>query len=691
LFYFVIELGSCNSFALAPWGGFSKLAIWLFEQFPTFLTGTVRGRGAFWAQSAAAAKIHRRILNTPSPLADFDNFQVYAESSDSSFRDYEPGNRTDEMRKICLLAAILVSFGICGCTKLGGRASSTRGELINRTVETTIDENGADAALIKAGLREVQVMRAADTSASAGTIVSFPPGSLTTDIEITIEEAAPIATAINAIQLGIEENLTSTGTAVAILAKSDTELIRPLTITLAMPPVPDLGLQDAPPNLVVFYKVILPGSSKIVLGILPITNPNLAKNSLSFQGLHFGAFQPAYTKTLLSEPKEIPATTPLLTKREVLELVPFTITGRRPFSVGAGDEVTVTGTGFSSGMKIVLGGSKVLELTVQSPKSATFVAPIKQFFGIVDLTANQDGIEQTVSLLYRGLKTEFPVITLTAPEVCSEYKYYDASGDLNTGTRGCSAIVALGLTNESAPDLRNPSTLPTCWFDGQTGCVTTERFKAVGSPMTSVLVPYMSEGQDLGVPGVGRKSCKNQSRQMVLDDSTLLVLMPADKAEATENDFRGAGGIPASAAVPSDDACKQVTWKAGGVDSGMSIGFCNDGADQCIYQDLLSGLFWGEAAATPLKWDDATAFCAGSLSGYRDWRLPTPRELIQAAFNGIKAVSSRNFILVAPGDRFWSATTNPEHLLEAWSVDLSGPAANSSAKSSAKSTTCVRP
>jgi hypothetical protein len=543
------------------------------------------------------------------------------------------------------------------------------------------------ASARKLGLSVTQEIRVAADSPVAGTVVSFPPSSLAADIEITVEEAASIATATTTSQLGIGENISSSGTAVAIFAKEDAEPVQPYGITLALPPAPTLSLQEAPTTLVVFYKIKAVAKNKILLGLIPFANLKLDGTSVSFAAGHFGAFQAVYTKNLVNEAKEVTATTPIQTKREASEFAPFAVTSRQPFVVGAGDLVTVTGTGFRSTMGMALGGTKVLALKVASEESATFLAPIQSRFGITDLTASQDGIEQTVTLLYRGVKTDLPIITLTEPEVCSDYQYYDIDGALKTGTRGCNPAAALTSIYGDASWAAIPH--PNCWRDGQTDCLTTERYRSADTDSSAISSWDIRQGKTLGGIKGGLKFCSPSTGLPMVGETLSSSLTGAEKADGGDD-----GNIeapqPEEELFRSDETCSPSVWQAGGIDSGSSVGFCNDAEDQCTYKDILTGLTWSETAS-PIAWPDALAACSGTISGYGDWRLPTVKELIQAAFNGIEAVHSKSFSTGLSGANYWSATPKPSSTDQAWSVNLADGNAKSAAKSSLQFSTCVRP
>jgi hypothetical protein len=593
------------------------------------------------------------------------------------------------MLKIWPYTILIAAVSVCGCNKFRNTQSNNRGIATNLKVATTLNEFGVETALIKAGLNVGQDVNVAIDNTVAGTAVSFPSRSIATDTYVTIEEAASIATAATASQLKIGENIAGKGIAVAILSIEGTDPVLPYTITLPAPPAPELLLQEEALTLVVFYKMTVVATEKILLGLIPFAKLKFEGNLVKFSAPHFGAFQAAYTNSLITEAKEITVTAPIQTKREVLELVPFEITGRKPFIVSAGNQVTVTGTGFRPTMVMSFGGSKVINFRVETENSLSFYPPLQSKFGITDLTANQDGIEQTISVLYRGTKTDLPLITLSEPEVCSEYKYYDIDGTERTGTRGCGAAAA-SLTANNCVDHSNSSLLPTCSRDGQLGCVTTERFKSADSE-PSVISPWdIRHGKTLaGIRGK-LKFCKNSARQIISDESNAGTAIGFDYLDPNDDTVRRAAGTSDESLFEREQACDATVWQAGGIDSGSNPGACNDDEDQCTYEDLLTGLTWSKANIEPVPWVNAVTYCTGTLAGYSDWRSPTLNELNQAAIDGIDSVSSPNFIITDNKTVYWSATTNSSLPTQAWTVDLAGGTVESLMKTKLRRALCVR-
>ena len=120
---------------------------------------------------------------------------------------------------------------------------------------------------------------------------------------------------------------------------------------------------------------------------------------------------------------------------------------------------------------------------VLNDSTATVALPSDVPYGPYQLSFLQDGATQNLTLFSNGGKTDYPVATMKAEEVCAGSKFYDALGTLQTGTKNCSAA----------------TTLPDCNADGATGCVATASFAAA---LVAGLAPKIAAGNTVaGVLG----------------------------------------------------------------------------------------------------------------------------------------------------------------------------------------------
>jgi hypothetical protein len=71
-----------------------------------------------------------------------------------------------------------------------------------------------------------------------------------------------------------------------------------------------------------------------------------------------------------------------------------------------------------------------------------------------------------------------------------------------------------------------------------------------------------------------------------------------------------------------------------------------------------------------MRWWDALKACdILDFGGHNDWRLPTQKEMQQAAIHGIRSLEGSNFIAELD-TRFWSATTDSDNFTKAWYVTV---------------------
>jgi hypothetical protein len=352
---------------------------------------------------------------------------------------------------------------------------------VSKASIAAISEDGVETAFIKSGGNITQEITVGGDSAVAGTIVSFPPGSLGIDMSIAIEEGLSVATAGVSAELGLADNLASAGTAVSVQPSVDSDPLEPFTLAIALPEGGSLALNADHATLIVLYKVKKVAENQVYTGFFTRESLEVVGQSVVFASDYFGSFQVAYTKEVVSEAVQVAVNTPIQTIREVASLPPVSITARAPFVVARGARVTVDGQNFRPSMTLAMGGVKVANLKVLSDVQASFDAPSMDRFGLVALTVDQDGVSQDISLFYAGAKSDLPIMTQSEGEVCGGIKFYDATGALKTGTKSCNGPAA-------------------CSSNGQVGCVTTSTYKA--ADLTNLSAANVKSGVTLaGVSG----------------------------------------------------------------------------------------------------------------------------------------------------------------------------------------------
>jgi hypothetical protein len=389
-----------------------------------------------------------------------------------------------------------------------------------KTIEGVTDpSSGVISAKMAANSPFTQEIRAASDGALKGTVLSFPPGTLKVDTEISVEESVSLASASLGASLGIEGSLTKSSTAIAVLPQTATDPAQPFTVAISLSNSGNLRL--AAENLVILYKVKIFAENRTVAGIIPTSAITVEGNVVKFSAQYFGAFQAAYSSVPVTEEKKIEVSTPIQAKREVANLPPLIISGRSSFVVRTGDTVQLTGQNFRPTMTLALGTSAVKDAKVQSDSSASFVVPETPSSGLMPLTVDQDGTTQAVALFYSAAPLPYPVSTLSPSDVCQGTTYFDGNGKQVSGTKpciveACSATKAVTcVANDSFPAIDKANlpvdkirvgttiaaragTLGNCAEAGD-GCVVVAPFKAADA---TSLAPKIVAGYSVaGVMG----------------------------------------------------------------------------------------------------------------------------------------------------------------------------------------------
>jgi hypothetical protein len=166
-----------------------------------------------------------------------------------------------------------------------------------------------------------------------------------------------------------------------------------------------------------------------------------------------------------------------------------------------------------------------------------------------------------------------------------------------------------------------------------------------------------------GVTGKVKTSCRNLATLSVYDgpnlnDSNSVALLTnaenpapanavADWWDTIDNYWSTDGYSPAALPTaspwgPQGDQflCDDRGWQATGIDAGVTPGFCNELADECIMLDLISNTMWTEEQGIN-HWAGAIQHChslnSTSFGGHSDgWRLPTQKEVMGMYTHGFE-------------------------------------------------------
>jgi hypothetical protein len=167
-----------------------------------------------------------------------------------------------------------------------------------------------------------QVVEIGTGSEIAGSSVMLPPGTLAVGTELLVQAAGDIANSDLGVDLDLDSGteITSAGSAVAVTTSNNVAASNAFTISLPIPSRARLsnlfGLLEEYELLVVVYKVVVPGTSDYITGIIPRSEFNVEDDKAAFETDKFGVFQLAYTSQKVEERKEAETSSGFVTRTE---------------------------------------------------------------------------------------------------------------------------------------------------------------------------------------------------------------------------------------------------------------------------------------------------------------------------------------------------------------------------------------
>lgn len=316
-----------------------------------------------------------------------------------------------------------------------------------RNIKVNVDGEVLSAT-VSATASFTQVVSAPETSSLKGVSAAFSPGTLAIDTTIVVEEAASFANERLLAELGISNNFTVASVAVAVQPTVKTNPAQPFQIALPLPGLNTLNL-NGNENVVVAYRYEDATIGKVIAGILPNSELQFNNGNVQFLAKYFGVFQATITEQKIVSAVEATSESVILTKRETAKLAPLQILNRTPVVVQAGKTVEITGQNLRPTLFLAVNGKPVSKVDVLSDGKAQFAMPQQTKLGLANITAEQDGVTEKMSLVYTNAN-DYPVITLAETEVCAGSKYYDLNGTLKTGTKNCGPVLNWPSTNGTA-------------------------------------------------------------------------------------------------------------------------------------------------------------------------------------------------------------------------------------------------
>ena len=180
----------------------------------------------------------------------------------------------------------------------------------NSAVTATVDANGVASASVSANSKSAQLIATLPGSSVAGSSVSFPPGSLSIDVTLSIQEGESLAVFASSLPEGTSDPLTAAGPAVVFSPSSPLETTVPMT--LALPLTAGALMLNGTDNLAIAFVAtsVKDGVVGSVWGLIPPANLKISSNAVSFSTSRFGSFQVVRTPKRLESLVEAVILTP---------------------------------------------------------------------------------------------------------------------------------------------------------------------------------------------------------------------------------------------------------------------------------------------------------------------------------------------------------------------------------------------
>lgn len=261
------------------------------------------------------------------------------------------GTDVIQLRQQALGLATLALYG-AACTpeiesRTRSRPTTTDAAAVDTVSGTTVD--GVVTGTLSASATNAQLLEGV-----AGSTVVFPPGSLSIDTTLTVEEGEALAA--SASELGLDSSgITAASPSVIVASSQSVDPLTPFTISLPLSGAALALLQDDPyAKLVILHKRTEYSANQVVVGIMLRDAISIADGTVSFKTNHFGIFQAAYTSTVISEDKSAVTTNPILNKKDATTPLTITYSATSPTSPSNVTTFAIRGTADNGADQVLL-------------------------------------------------------------------------------------------------------------------------------------------------------------------------------------------------------------------------------------------------------------------------------------------------------------------------------------------------
>ena len=194
-----------------------------------------------------------------------------------------------------------------------------------------------------------------------------------------------------------------------------------------------------------------------------------------------------------------------------------------------------------------LANSQAIAVKVDGDNHAVLDMPQDLTTGPLNLVVNQDETSQMISLIFDASKSDIPIYTGDAADVCSGRQFFDANGVLRVGTKDCNA----GAT-----------TLSACAEDGETDCIATAAFPAAQIDGSHLDEKNVKNGVTIaGISGTllayspcsgdGQEDCVTTARYKSMDTDVSVISATDIRMGKTAGGI--AGGLTVGTVIAAND------------------------------------------------------------------------------------------------------------------------------------------
>lgn len=219
-----------------------------------------------------------------------------------------------------MVRIFVVGSALTGC--FGGPGFLTQKETGSQSINFTVSTEGErTSATVSASATTALNINAGEGSSIAGAQVKIPPGALSIDANIFMEESDTLASGLVGQNLGITLNQAAGKSVIVSVSGQMPTLNNPLTLSL---PLAGAGLRLLAEDQAIVIVFRAYENDKTVEGVIPFSKLKIEGNAVVFDITRFGAYQPVFIPSSEMQTAEaakvVETENKVLTKTEITAL-----------------------------------------------------------------------------------------------------------------------------------------------------------------------------------------------------------------------------------------------------------------------------------------------------------------------------------------------------------------------------------